>query len=474
MLSVLRELPKLRVASRVALLHMGRATSEGTQAFVANANVTTQRSLQLPTASLAITPLGYGSPVLFTKESQLLHQLKEAVLTHQHNFVQTHFWYTVPSQADAVSVTHAAEPIALNELFSEDSVPRENIVLSALLDDKIDGAALRPDEKLSPEAVTYQIERIRRALDVETVDVVLLRLPCELLDSHDKALLQGAIAALESSISAGHIQGYGFAFPSSSSTEATEAFVRHVLFADDVWQPGCVALQVPVNVQSNLAFALHRETKGVALLGEQPLDVTVLAGGDSKPLHLATMPAKLSGDEIAAKLKETFAFALNVEQKYRETIYPANATSVPSPDEIAWAHILAYQHEQFDNFAEWVYIRETQILPRIEAILETLNQVEATKEFSFAYSFAIRDLLRYFDASIEMIAANDAKDIHDQLTTFGVPSSSLEEAAVRVALSSAADCVLVADDFEARRALQESARLPTDVLAAIQAHRWQL
>ncbi|OQR82723.1 hypothetical protein ACHHYP_15600 [Achlya hypogyna] len=463
-----RDLLKLRTTARVALLHMGRATAQETQAFTAS----NARTLQLPSATVAIAPLGYGSPALLTKESTLLHQLKETVLTHGSNFVQTNFWYTTPENANAVSLTHAAEPIALNELFAEDNVARGSIVLSALIDDKIDGPVLRPDEKLAPAAITHQIERVRCALDVETIDIVFLRLPPELIATSSKALLQGAMGALEEAIAAKHIQGYGFAFPAATNAHVMETFIRDILFADDVWKSGCVALQVPTNIQEGLDFALHKE-KQIALIGEQPLDMRVLAGGDMKPLHLAAPKPKLSGEEIAAKLKETFAFALNVEQKYRDTIHPANATTVPSPDEIAWAHILAYQHEQFDNFAEWVYIRETQILPRIEAILETLNGIEATKEFSFAYSFAIRDLLRYFDASIEMIAANHAQDVHDQLKTLGVPSSSLEDAAVRVALSSNADCVVLADDFASRRALLDEAKLPAAVMAAIIAHRWE-
>ncbi|OQS07216.1 hypothetical protein THRCLA_00776 [Thraustotheca clavata] len=458
-----------RWKSGVSLLHLGRATAEDTSSFTSQVN--SKRLLRFPTENVTITPLGYGSPTMFTKESRMLDHIKDSVLVHNNNVIQTHFWYAA-KDSEAVSLAYTAEPVAINELFGDDEVSRNSIVLTAILDDKLDGPALNPLEKLSKEAVKYQLDRIRRALDIEVLDIAFLRLPAEVIESSSKAVIQETIAALEEAIAEKQIQGYGFAFPSTSTTIQTETFIQNVLFADDVWRSGCVALQIPINIQEGLTFDLHQK-KQVALFGELPLDIHVKVGRDVKPLNLSSVPEKLSGEEIALKLKESFSFALNVEQKYRETIHPANSATAPSPDDIAWAHILAYQHEQFNNFAEWVYIRETQISPRIEETLNALNQVEGTKEFAFAYSVAIRELLRYFDASIEMIARNLNQDIQTKLQEIGVEAETLQEAVIHTALSSNADCIVVGEDLPTRGGLMEKPKLSREIIEAVNSQEWQ-
>jgi hypothetical protein len=128
--------------SRMALLHLGRATSEGTSLFLSNASKKTDKFLTFSNNnSITFTSMGYGSPSLITKESVALEQLKDVVLTHKNNFLQTHFWFTNDPEHDPIARC-SGESIAINELISEDNISRDGMVISALLDDKIDGPPL--------------------------------------------------------------------------------------------------------------------------------------------------------------------------------------------------------------------------------------------------------------------------------------------------------------------------------------------
>jgi hypothetical protein len=54
-----------------------------------------------------------------------------------------------------------------------------------------------------------------------------------------------------------------------------------------------------------------------------------------KPLQLITTPEKLKGKVLAMKLKEAFDFALHIELKYRDDVYPKHSSLhdvLPSPD----------------------------------------------------------------------------------------------------------------------------------------------
>ncbi|KAF0692413.1 Aste57867_16507 [Aphanomyces stellatus] len=449
---------------QLALLHLGRATEAGTEAFLSKGAIESDAAIRFNKSVVRIAPLGYGSPAAFTKDTQVLADIKEAVLTHRNNFIQTHFVYSdAPSGDDKLG--RVGEAIALNELLTEEDVPREALVLSALLDNALGRAGLSTEARLAPDVLRNHVQQILHLLDVQVLDLIVVRLPSDLFSmstADASALVRGAIAGLQRCVDANLVQGFGFAFPSDIVLDV------HAL---DVLAPhlprDCVVLQRPVNIQQGSAVVLAQPAH-VTWIGESPLDIFVDVHGRRKPLHLESAVDALEGGDVAAKLKEAFGFALNVEEKYRNSIH---TDALPSPDDVAWAHILAHQHGQFDNWAEWEYIRETQIHPRVQRILEQLQAIDATKDFAFAYSVAIRNLLRHFDVSIEMIAANQNAAVHQQLRALDVDAASVEEAAMRVARSCPVDCVLFSQNLPKVRgsALE---RVTPETLAVVHSQSW--
>ncbi|CAK4118957.1 unnamed protein product [Aphanomyces euteiches] len=448
--------------NQLAWLHLGRATNEGTSNFLSDKSASAAR-IAFPSSSVRIARRGYGSPQPFAKETQVLHEMKDAVLTHRNNLIQTHFIY---SSAQNDKIGRVGESIALNELLTEDNIPREALVISALLDEPYGQQSLKPKERLSSDILTAHVKHIVQLLDVQVLDLLMVRLPAAIFSMPQDAatsLIRDAVTGLDASIAENLIQGYGFAFPSTVhevTPPQVDAFASNVLFP--ALSKGCVALQLHTNIQQGRLPAAA-SSPSVTWIGEAPLDIHVSVNGQLKPLHLKTTTERLRGEDIAAKLKESFGFALQVEQKYMDEIFPAHeAADIPTPDEVAWANILAHQHARFDNLAEWTFLREMQIQPQLELVLKRLQVNENTSEFAFAYSVAIRNLLRHFDASIDMIADDENDEIFNKLRSLGVHAETIEGAALQVAQSCPVDCVLVA---QSPSFAHES--LPSDVLDAI-------
>ncbi|KAG9412509.1 hypothetical protein AC1031_015422 [Aphanomyces cochlioides] len=434
--------------NQLAWLHLGRATNEGTSSFLSDRSATAApASIAFPSSSVSIARRGYGSPQPFAKETQVLHEMKDAVLTRRNNLIQTHFIYS-SSQNDQDKIGRVGESIALNELLTEDNIPREALVISALLDEPYGQQSREPKERLSSEILMTHVKHIVQLLDVQVLDLLMVRLPAAIFTMpQDTAtsLIRDAVAGLDASIADNLIQGYGFAFPSAVhevTPPQVDAFASNVLFP--ALSKGCVALQLHTNIQQG-RLPSATSSPSVTWIGEAPLDIHVSVNGQHKPLHLKTTTERLRGEDIAAKLKESFGFALQVEQKYMDEIFPAHESAdIPTPDEVAWANILAHQHARFDNLAEWTFIREMQIQPQLELVLKRLHANENTSEFAFAYSVAIRNLLRHFDASIDMIAVDENDEIFNKLRSLGVHAETIEGAALQVAQSCPVDCVLVA------------------------------
>ncbi|RHY60530.1 hypothetical protein DYB34_002723 [Aphanomyces astaci] len=480
----------------MALLHTGRATAAGASAILSKANVQSTAALRFPGApassdGVSIAPLGYGSPATFVKDTQVIAEVKAAVLTRGSNLVQTHFSYS-RDPANDENLGRLGESIAINELLSEDDVPREGLVISAILDEDVlshDRPSLSVQDRLSSVVLHEHLEQILRLLDVEVLDLLIVRLPADLFTLPADAaavLIQGAVAGLEASVQDNLLQGYGFALPSAFMTsphdedinlsnDRIHTFLSSVLLPH--LQSGCVAIQRRTNLQEGHAFPSSSSFSWPAhiqWIGEFPLDIHVKHGTRSKPLHLKSTQGAHNGVEVAAKLKESFAFALNVETKYHHELFPAHSALLPPPDDVAWAHILAAQHAQFDNLTEWTYIRETQIQPRLEALLQQLQGIEATKDFSFAYSVAMRTLLRHFDVSIDMVATNHNDRILTSVVEGPLKSDSehdhtIEDIGLLVAQSCRpVDVVLVAQEVPAS-SMQPRRKLSTTTLDSIQA-----
>ncbi|KAJ0411325.1 hypothetical protein ATCC90586_005734 [Pythium insidiosum] len=190
---------------------------------------------------------------------------------------------------------------------------------------------------------------------------------------------------------------------------------------------------------------------------------TSLSNG--KPFAMRSYAAHL-GEDIALLLKSAFNLAISIERKYMESILPSHShLKLPTAEDVAWAHILANQHAQFDNVEEWNYIRETQIQPRFELTVRQFEPYEELKEFGFAYNMALRELLKCFTASVELVDASRAENMITALKDAKLMTDdeqSLEQLAVKAALSGGADIVLVEEQLGKRSSIKDLGSLMTD------------
>lgn len=250
-------------------------------------------------------------------------------------------------------------------------------------------------------------------LNVETVDHVVCHIPDELLTSRElESTLQRAAETLEDLRASHQLQSYGFAVSASSrrsgassaSSRPLDALVESVFPRLAHTFAHFASLQLPVGLSSGQlplspALAHFQDAHKMLIVAEKPFEATLSNG---KPLTLQSAQEH-TGEDIALLLKSAFNLALSVERKYVEVVVPTHAhVKLPAAESVAWAHILANQHGQFDNLEEWVFIRETQIVPRFEVTLQELAHFDETKELGFAYSIALRQLLKCFTASVEV------------------------------------------------------------------------
>lgn len=261
-------------------------------------------------------------------------------------------------------------------------------------------------ERLSKDAITHGVRLAAQEFDVETLDHVIVRVPEEFLTGNKaKDALERAADVLEALCSDNQLQSYGFALLGVSGSAASlDALVDSVFgkLADS--HDHFASLQLPVSLSSALlplspTVMQFRAEKEMLIVAEKALDATLANG---KPLSLKSY-SDYTGEDVALLLKSAFNLALSVERKYMESILPAHAhLNLPAAEAVAWAHILANQHGQFDNLEEWIYVRETQIVPRFEVTLQEFANFDETKDLGFAYSIALRELLKCFTASIEV------------------------------------------------------------------------
>lgn len=245
-------------------------------------------------------------------------------------------------------------------------------------------------------------------LDVETLDHVVCRIPEEILFGNKAGLIDALYQAsdvLEALRSDNKLQSYGFSLSGvNGSAQPLDALVDSVFSGLADKYDHFSSLQLPVSLSSALlpfssVVTQFRDEKEMLLFTEKPLEASLSNG---KPLSLKSY-SDHTGEDIALLLKSAFNLAISVERKYMEAILPQHANlSLPAAENVAWAHILANQHGQFDNLEEWIYIRETQITPRFEVTLQEFANFEETKDLGFAYSIALRELLKCFTASIEV------------------------------------------------------------------------
>ncbi|KAE9043333.1 hypothetical protein PR003_g3634 [Phytophthora rubi] len=469
------QLPRLSTL-RCARLHVGRATSAETEDFVLRCPFMPSARAKLRVSEpgadaqwLSVAPRGIGSPALWAKDMPRVDTSKALLASYTSNFIQAAVNPAAPTKAGEKQ--GYVEALALNEAVQELGVPRECVVVSTLLGSNVvHPANPQADGRLTKEFVERGVEITSQEFDVETLDHVVCQIPDELALAPSKQgelmeKLKATCDVLETLCRDGKVQSYGFALPSFESTSKPLEELVEKTFTPLSEQFGRFAsLQLPQHVGSAI-FPLpevvmqFKQEREMLLIGDRPLE-TMLSSGN--PFHLKTYD-EMTGEDVALLLKTAFNLGIAVEKKYMEKIRPEyEHLDLPPAEEVAWAHILANQHSQFDNLQVWMYVRETQIYPRVEAILKAFGKHKETEELGFAYSMAMNQLLKCFTASVELVDADRAANIMSawQQEKGLLPSKKIttEEVAVMASLSAGMDMTLLQEQLPASSSLPFTSR----------------
>ncbi|TDH69638.1 hypothetical protein CCR75_002825 [Bremia lactucae] len=383
---------------------------------------------------------------------------KNLLSSYQSNFIQAAI---NPALAKKSTEKQSyVEALVLNEALKDLDIPRECIIVSTLLGSNV----LHPtdpetDERLTNEYVKLGVQMAMEELNVETLDHVVCQIPeylARVSKNHGELMekLQTTCDVLESLCQDGQIQSYGFSLPSMDSAQLllTELVEKTFTPLSKKWVQ-FASLQLPQYANSGIfllpeAVVKFQKEREMLLIGDRPLEA-LLSNGN--PFHFATCTS-LKGEDIAGLLKSAFNLAIAIEKKYREQIRSElKQLDLPPEEDVAWAHILANQHRQFDNLQVWKYVRETQIYPRLDATVKAFSKYEETKKLGFAYSMAMNQLLKCFTGSVELIDGDRAADIMNAWKEVEglLPSDkmSIEEVAVMAALSSGIDITLLEEQL---------------------------
>ncbi|KAG7378175.1 hypothetical protein PHYBOEH_000462 [Phytophthora boehmeriae] len=470
----------LRPPSHIAQLHVGRATAPATEDFIERSplqakasNARLRVSERGPKASyLTVGQRGIGSPALWAKDMPRVDNAKELLTSYTSNFIQT---AVNPSVRMKMGEKQAyVEALVLQEVMEDLDIPRECFVVSTLLGSNVlHPSNLDADERLSKDYVEKGVEITRTELGLESLDHVVCQIPEELAllpNKQDELMdkLQAACDALETLCSDGKTQSYGFALPNfKTSAEPLDKLVEETFQPLSEQFGRFSSLQLPYHLGSAIfplpaSLAQFRSDREMLLIGDRPLE-TMLSNGN--PFHLKTYP-EVSGEDVAMMLKTAFNLAIAVEKKYRETIRPEHEhLDLPPAEEVAWAHILANQHSQFDNLQVWLYIRETQIYPRVEAVVKEFGKHKQTEELAVTYSMVMRELLKCFTGSVELVDADREANMmaawkkHKLLPS---TNATIEEIAVMASLSSGVDVTLLEEQLPSTSSLPFTHRFSSE------------
>ena len=121
------------------------------------------------------------------------------------------------------------------------------------------------------------------------------------------------------------------------------------------------------------------------------------------------------------------------------------------PGDVAWARSLGSRFDRLDNFAEWVSLRDTRLLPALGRVRAAVRGVESVLEWHSAYEQLMTRLVRCLDIMLEqaqharagaVAAALDAgiPELPQALARAAVPPT-LTARILTLALSCPVDCV---------------------------------
>ncbi|OWZ22389.1 hypothetical protein PHMEG_0002920 [Phytophthora megakarya] len=465
-----------------AHVHVGRATGPATEDFVTRSPFQPSASPKLRVSEaganaqwVSVAPRGIGSASLWAKDMPRMDISKTLTSSYTSNFIQ--------AAVNPEAVTKAnekqsyVEALVLNEAVEDLDVPRECFVVSTLIGSNVvHPSNPEADARLSRAYVEKGVDITMQELDVDTLDHVVCQIPDELALNSSKQgtlmeKLKAACDALETLCQDGKVHSYGFSLPNFDvSSKPLDELVEKTFTPLSEQFGRFASLQLPQHVGSAI-FPLpetvkqFRKERDMLLIGDRPLE-TMLSSGN--PFHLKTY-SNITGEDVALLLKTAFNLGIAVEKKYLETILPEKEhLKLPPAEDVAWAHILANQHSQFDNLQVWMYVRETQIQPRLEATIKEFNKHKETEELGFAYSMAMNQLLKCFTGSVELVDADRAANIirvwKEEKGLLPSNKMSVEEVAVLASLSSGMDITLLEEQLPASSSLPFTHRFSTNQL----------
>ncbi|CAH0515145.1 unnamed protein product [Peronospora belbahrii] len=412
---------------------------------------------------LNINQRGIGSPDLWAKDMPRLNTMKMLMSSYTSNFIQTAIDPLVRIKSGEKQAS--MEALALSEVLKDTNISRECFVISALIGTNVlHSTQLKTNERLEREYVKKGVEITIEELDIETLDHVVCQIPEELafIPAKQKELmekLRTTCDVLETLCKHGKVQSYGFSLPTFDVSSQLEQLVEKTFSPLSELFGNFASLQLPQHVGSAI-FPLpeivmqFRKEREMLLIGDRPIEAMLSSG---HPFHVKTYDV-ISGEDVVLLLKTAFNLSIAVEKKYMEKIRPEyEHLDLPPVEDVAWAHILANQHSQFNNLQVWQYVRETQILPRLDATIKQFNKHKETEELGFTYSVVLNQLLKCFTRSVELVDADRSTRL---MTAWKnekglLPSEKIttEEVAVMAALSTGIDITLLEEQLPASSSL---------------------
>nr|CCA17530.1 conserved hypothetical protein [Albugo laibachii Nc14] len=400
--------------------------------------------------------IGAGSPHWWATQLSRIENSKLILSTGMGNLIQTRIR---PTQATLKEPQAHIEACVIQEHLNERKVSPDDLIVSVLLDSEPHHPTLGDHlmEPLTGYHVSDGIQSATRKLSVNKLDVVIVRAPSHLSVADTAKWGEEMASVLDSHCEENTIKSYGFSFPLQSIrtnfSEILDCMSQHCS-----QHPNLRVLQLPISigrfsVQDSRHLYAFKQKHNVVVFAEYPL---VTLSSQQKPLYLQAQKHS-NGSEIAKTLSEAFNLAISMEKQYIESIADTlDMTVAPSKGDIVLAHSLAHQCERFDCLEEWIYIREMQLLPQLDNLLEKLIEETSAKKFGFGYSLVIRELIRCLSTSVEFIEAEIADRLWQALklsnltareTSEGISHCTLDQLALRAAWSFGADVVLLQERF---------------------------
>lgn len=309
--------------------------------------------------------------------------------------------------------------------------------------------------------VATQVPVLLKSLEQDSIDLLMIECPG---DAPNPEILSALHAAMKTAIEQGQIQSYGLALTSVPSIAST--------FFDCAQMRAFPALQFPLSGLPTLAktrsFISQCHEHQVFTIADKPIEARNARG---RPFHYITKSKNQNLAQVSQKAKDlqkAFEIAIPIEMKYANELYPrwseeghASSEKMPEIEAVGWGHILARQMSDFGSVIEWKYVQDSQIIPQLEALGKAFFAIvkaqegnaalqTEVKEFTFAYTVAIRQLLTQVTLALELqeVRDNEARFAHlnQSYPTLSQSSPTLEQLVVRLALASTDVHMIVAPE----------------------------